>query len=288
MQRKRSLLALISTQVVAVMALSSCNSVLLGQNQNLRGSSQLIIELQKTPEIPQISSRELEAVKKVVEGRINGLGIWQAVIEKSGTDKIIVRLPGVKDLEQAQRILGSTAQLEFRPQKRGTEKELLALQASRAALKLNQADLKIRNDQVAIAKNLADLQKNQVAIAKIFTSTNPPLTGRFLKDAYGEPSQGDNWSVAIAFNQEGDALFTKLTKNLAGTGRSLGIFLDNELISSPIVGPEFADTGITGGRAVITGRFTAQQAKDLGIQLRGGALPVPVKIKLVNSEQTDN
>jgi preprotein translocase subunit SecD len=69
-----------------------------------------------------------------------------------------------------------------------------------------------------------------------------------------------------------------LTKRLAGTGRAIGIFLDNELISSPIVGPEHAATGISGGNAIIQGRFTAQQANDLGVQLRGGSLPVPVEI----------
>jgi preprotein translocase subunit SecD len=84
--------------------------------------------------------------------------------------------------------------------------------------------------------------------------------------------------VAIRFDQKGGELFAGLTKDLAGTGRTIGIFLDNELISSPTVGAEFAATGITGGSAIITGRFQAQEANDLGVQLRGGALPVPVEI----------
>jgi preprotein translocase subunit SecD len=84
--------------------------------------------------------------------------------------------------------------------------------------------------------------------------------------------------VAIRFDQKGGELFAGLTKDLAGTGRGIGIFLDNELISSPSVSVEFAATGITGGSAVITGRFQAQEANDLGVQLRGGALPVPVEI----------
>jgi preprotein translocase subunit SecD len=84
--------------------------------------------------------------------------------------------------------------------------------------------------------------------------------------------------VAIRFDQKGGELFAGLTKELAGTGRSIGIFLDNEVISSPTVGPEHAATGITGGSAIITGRFQAQEANDLGVQLRGGALPVPVEI----------
>jgi preprotein translocase subunit SecD len=278
MQKQTSLLALISTQVVVVMTLSSCIPALLGQSQDPRGNYQLIIELQKTPEIPQITERELEAVKKVIEGRINGLGISKPVIKIVGADQILVQLPGVKDPEQAERVLGATAQLEFRTQKPNTEAQLLAFQTSRAELKAKRKDLRKSSDKAAIVKNQEDLQKNNQAIAELFESTNPPLTGKYLKYAYGEATQDNNWNVAIRFDQKGGELFTEQTKNLAGTGRSIGVFLDNKLISAPSVGIEFAATGITGGSAVITGRFTARQANDLGIQLRGGALPVPIKI----------
>jgi preprotein translocase subunit SecD len=247
---------------------------------DLRGGSQLTIQVKTTPEIKQITERELVAVQKVVEGRINGLGVSEPVIQiVPNTDKILVQLPGVNDPEQAERVLGGTAQLEFRTQKPGTETQLFAFQASRGELKAKQEELRKTKDTAAITKNLEELQKNNEAIAELFESTNPPLTGQFLKDAYGEPTQsGGNWNVAIRFDQKGGELFANLTKNLAGTGRSIGVFVDNELISAPSVPPEFAATGITGGAAVITGRFTAQQANDLGVQLRGGALPVPVEI----------
>lgn len=73
-------------------------------------------------------------------------------------------------------------------------------------------------------------------------------------------------------------MFAELTKNIAGTGRGLGIFLDNQLISAPVVGAQYAQTGIAGGGAEITGRFTSQEASDLAIQLRGGSLPLPVEV----------
>jgi preprotein translocase subunit SecD len=231
-----------------------------------------------TPEIQQITERELEAVKSVVEGRINGLGVSEPIIQTVGTDKILVQLPGVNDPEQAERVLGGTAQLEFRTQKPKTEAQLFALQASRFQLKAKQDELRKSKDKAAIEKNQQELKNNNSAIAELFESTNPPLTGKYLKDAYGEPTQGNDWNVAIRFDPKGGDLFADLTKKLAGTGRSIGIFLDNELISAPTVGPEFATAGITGGAAVITGRFTPQQANDLGVQLRGGSLPVPVEI----------
>lgn len=278
MQRQRSLLVLILVLIIAAITVIFTIPIPLGLD--LRGGSQLTIQVKTTPEIKQITERELVAVQRVVEGRINGLGVSEPVIQiVPNTDKILVQLPGVNDPEQAERVLGGTAQLEFRLQKPGTETQLFAFQASRAELKAKQEELRKAKDTAAIAKNLEELQKNNEAIAELFESTNPPLTGQFLKDAYGEPTQnGGNWNVAIRFDQKGGELFANLTKNLAGTGRSIGVFVDNELISAPSVPPEFAATGITGGAAVITGRFTAQQANDLGVQLRGGALPVPVEI----------
>ncbi|AUT01253.1 protein translocase subunit SecD [Nostoc sp. CENA543] len=277
MERQRSLLALILILVIAALAFSWRFPAPLGLD--LRGGSQLTIEVKPTAEIPQITERELDGVKKVVEGRINSLGVSEPIIQTVGTNKVLVQLPGVNDPEQAERVLGGTAQLEFRLQKPSTETQLLAFQASRAQLKAKQEELRKSQDQAAINKNLEDLKNNNQAIADLFESTKPPLDGKYLTDAYGEPTrQGNNWNVAIRFNQKGGELFAELTKNLAGTGRSIGIFLDNELISAPVVGVEFASAGITGGSAIITGRFTAQQANDLGVQLRGGALPVPVEI----------
>ncbi|MEH2164451.1 MAG: protein translocase subunit SecD [Nostoc sp.] len=276
MQRQRSLLILILVMIIAAITVIATIPIPLGLD--LRGGSQLTIQVKPSPEIPKITERELEGVKKVVEGRINGLGVSEPVIQTVSSDKILVQLPGVNDPEQAERVLGGTAQLEFRTQKPNTETQLFAFQASRAELKVKQEDLRKSTDKAAIAKNQEDLQKNNQAIAELFESTNPPLVGKYLKDAYGEPTQGNNWHVTIRFDQKGGELFANLTKNLAGTGRSIGVFLDNELISAPTVGIEFAAAGISGGSAIITGRFTAQQANDLGVQLRGGALPVPVEI----------
>ncbi|BAY65839.1 protein-export membrane protein SecD [Calothrix brevissima NIES-22] len=277
MQKQRSLLALIVVLIIAAFAVIFTIPIPLGLD--LRGGSQLTIQVKPTAEIKQITEKELEGVKKVVEGRINGLGVSEPVIQTVGTDKILVQLPGVNDPEQAEKILGGTAQLEFRKQKPSTETQLFAFRASRFELKKKQDELRTSKDAAAIAKNQEELQKNNQAIADLFESTDPPLIGKYLENAYGEPTQqGSNWNVAIRFKPKGGELFAELTKSLAGTGRAIGIFLDNELISSPSVGPEFAATGITGGSAVITGTFTAQEANNLGVQLRGGALPVPVEI----------
>ena len=276
MQRQRSLLALIFVLLMAAIAVIVTIPVPLGLD--LRGGSQLTIQVQSALLMREITERDLAGVQKVVEGRVNGLGVSEPVIQTVGTDKILVQLPGVNDPQQAERVLGGTAQLEFRQQKPGTETQLFAFQASRTEIRAKQEELRNRGDEAAIINNQEELAKNNQAIRELFDSTEPPLDGKYLQDAYGEPTQGSNWNVAIRFDTKGGELFANLTKNLAGTGRSIGIFLDNELISAPVVGVEFADTGITGGAAVITGTFTPQEANDLGVQLRGGALPVPVQI----------
>ena len=84
--------------------------------------------------------------------------------------------------------------------------------------------------------------------------------------------------MTLGFTKDGGDKFASLTQSIAGTGRLLGIVLDGRSISEASVGPEFKAAGITGGSASITGNFTAEQARDLEVQLRGGSLPLPVKI----------
>jgi len=105
------------------------------------------------------------------------------------------------------------------------------------------------------------------------------LTGKDLTSA-GRQQQatGSAWDVTLAFNPEGGRKFAELTQSIAGSDRLLGIVLDGRSISEASVGPEFKPAGITGGAASITGNFTAEEARDLEVQLRGGSLPLPVKV----------
>ncbi|MEO6860878.1 MAG: protein translocase subunit SecD, partial [Microcoleus sp.] len=217
----------------------------------------------------------LEAVRRIVENRVNGLGVSEALVQTVGEDQILVQLPGVNDPQQAERVLGGTAKLDFREQLPGTEAQLGIERQLQQELLAKQTELRTTKNQAAIQENQAALKRSNEAIAKLYKSSG--LGGENLKDAQAQPT-GNEWNVALRFDTKGGELFGELTKNLAGTGRTLGIFLDERMISSPVVGVEFAQTGITGGNAVIQGRFTAQEANDLGVQLRGGALPVPVEI----------
>ncbi|NES03360.1 MAG: protein translocase subunit SecD [Okeania sp. SIO2F4] len=276
MRRQNSYIALILVLVIASITVLSQIPIRLGLD--LRGGSQLTIQLQTSEEIPTIDERVMEGVLKIVENRVNALGVSESVVQSLGQDQILVQLPGVNDPEQAERVLGGTAQLDFREQLQGTEQQLgIEYQVQRQLL-VEQELLKNSEDQEAIEKNLESIEKTNQAIAQLFKE--PTIKGQDLRDALAEPEApgSNNWNVALRFTSEGGQKFAELTKNLAGTGRSIGIFLDDKLLSAPTVSVEFAETGITGGNAVIQGRFTAQQANDLAVQLRGGALPVSVEI----------
>ena len=278
MGRQRGLLLLILVMVLGAIYIVVDQShfpTLLGLD--LRGGSQITIQVKPAGEVKKITSQQLEDVRRVIEGRINGLGVSEPLVQTAGEDQILVQLPGVSDPEQAERVLGGTAQLDFRAQKPGTEARLPIEQTNRQELVRKQTELRKSGDSNAIADNQAALKRTNDAIATLFDP--PALVGKNLKDAAPESAPGSNaFNVGLKFDQEGGEKFAQLTKGLAGTGRSLGIFLDNGLISFPSVPAEFAQTGITGGGASITGRFTAQEATDLAVQLRGGALPLPVEV----------
>ena len=275
MQKQRSILALILVLIIAAITVIVTIPTRLGLD--LQGGSQLTIQVKTTPTIPKIDQGMLEAVRRIVENRVNGLGVSEALVQTVGEDQILVQLPGVNDPEQAERVLGGTAKLEFQEQLPGTETQLAIERQLQQELLAKQTELKTSNNEAAIKENQAALKRSNEAIAKLFKSSG--LGGENLKDAQPQPlASGNNWNVALRFDTPGGELFAQLTKNLAGTGRSIGIFLDERTISSPVVGVEFAQTGITGGSAVIQGNFTTQEANDLAVQLRGGALPVPVEI----------
>ncbi|NJM63164.1 MAG: protein translocase subunit SecD [Oscillatoriales cyanobacterium RU_3_3] len=273
--KQRSLLALIFVLIVAAITVIVTIPTRLGLD--LQGGSQLTIQVKTTPTITKIDRGMLDAVQRIVENRVNGLGVSESVVQTVGEDQIVVQLPGVNDPQEAERILGGTAKLDFREQLPGTETQLAIERQLQQELLAKQAELKDSKNEAAIKENQAALKRSDEAIAKLYKSSG--LGGENLKDAQPDPLQsGNNWNVALRFDTKGGELFAQLTKNLAGTGRTLGIFLDDRMISSPVVGVEFAQTGITGGNAVIQGNFSTQEANDLAVQLRGGALPVPVEI----------
>jgi preprotein translocase subunit SecD len=276
MGKQRWILASLLAMAIAAMIIIVKIPTQLGLD--LRGGTQLTMQVMPTDKIPQVGERELAAVQRVISNRVNGLGVSEAVVQSVGQNQLSVQLPGVSDPEKAERVLGGTAQLEFRKQNPGTEGAFAALQAVSQQQLIEQKALAGSDDEEAIAANQKAIEETQQEILKLFEKSE--LTGDKLRDAIAQPMSGpgSGWQVAIEFADDGSELFAQLTKEIAGTGRGVGIFLDNQLISAPSVDVEYAQTGITGGGAVISGNFDTESARDLEIQLRGGSLPLPVEI----------
>jgi preprotein translocase subunit SecD len=249
---------------------------------DLQGGAEITLQVKQSEQGKEIRPEELDALQTVIEKRVNGLGVSEAVVQKVGNNQLSVQLPGTQDPSEAERILGGTAQLEFRQEASKPEiSAQLRVRQSELQQLQQQVVLEKASEPAALATNKAALQQKEQQVAELTRQLFEPtgLTGKNLINAYPEPGTGvDNWNVAFEFDQAGADLFAQLTKNLAGTGRTIGIFLDNRLISNPTVPAEFAQTGITGGRARIEGRFATKEAYGLAVQLKGGALPFPVEV----------
>lgn len=279
MQKQRSLF--IGILVLAIVAIALLVRFPLNQGLDLKGGSRLTLEVQPTEEVSTITLDNLNDVKEVISNRIDSLGVAEPIVQTVGSDQLVVQLPGVSDPEQAERILGGTAQLDFRSQKPGTEQAFSQLFAAQAQIQAELEALRQQDppDAEAIRRQQEESQQLNAEIAELFEPSD--LTGKDLRDAQARPSGTGNtnlWEVVIYFDTQGGEMFADLTSSVAGTGRSLGIFLDNELISAPRVDAEYAESGITGGTASITGSFDSEAAYNLAVQLRGGALPFPVKV----------
>ena len=247
---------------------------------DLRGGSQLTLQVLPAGSVKVVQKEQLDAVKEVLDRRINGLGVAESTLQTVGDNQLVLQLPGEQDPTRAATVLGSTALLEFRAQKPGTEQrmqELLGLKRQATALLASLMAPASEAKQADRDQLEADLSRLNTDIISLYEPAQ--LTGKDLVTAGRQQQQsGSSWEVTLSFNKQGGDRFAQLTQSIAGSGRLLGIVLDGRSISEASVGPEFKAAGISGGSASITGNFSAEEARDLEVQLRGGSLPLPVKI----------
>ena len=307
MARQQGWLALILALAIASAALVLNVPPPLGLD--LQGGSQLTLQVMPSGAIKKVEAEQLEAVKEVLDRRINGLGVSESTLQTVGNDQLVLQLPGEQDPSRAAKVLGTTALLEFRPQQPGTEAEMSGLlklkyqaKAVLAKSEFKQStepeaeqspEAEIKAEDLANAlealginapKGSTETEQLRLLLAKVNTKIlalygPSELTGKDLLTAGRQQEKvGKGWAVTLSFSREGGEKFASLTQSLAGTGRVMGIILDDRSISDVNIGPQFKTAGITGGSAEITGNFTADEARELEVQLRGGSLPLPVKV----------
>ena len=117
--------------IFAVLSIFICTNIPFQLGLDLRGGSQLTLEVQPTKEITKITPNEIEGVKAVLDKRVNGLGVSDSQLQTVGTNQLLLELPGEQDPSGAAKVLGETALLEFRIQKNGTAAQLRDLQTQR-------------------------------------------------------------------------------------------------------------------------------------------------------------
>jgi preprotein translocase subunit SecD len=207
----------------------------------------------------EIKKLTIEQSLETIRNRVDQFGISEPEIIPQGEDRIVVQLPGIKDTARAKNLIGKTALLEF---KLADEEHSLddALRGS------------IPDGSVIAYESRLDRQSGKKTSNPILLKNRTLLTGGYLEtaqvkisDRFGEPY------VAIKFNSQGAKDFDRITSE--NVKKRLAIVLDGVVHSAPVI-----QERISGGEAQITGSFTMDEAKDLAIVLRAGALPAPVNI----------
>ena len=187
---------------------------------------------------------------EIVRKRIDESGTKEPLIQRSGKKRILLQLPGVKDPERIKDLLGKTAKLTF---------------------------------HIVDDENTSALQNNFAPFGKIIVSDmydenikylldkKSSVGGENLVDAKGSFDQTEGHAVSFRFDTEGAQKFGKVTTN--NIGKRMAVLLDGVVITAPRI-----NSAITGGSGIITGNFNAQEAADLAVLLRAGALPAPLEI----------
>jgi preprotein translocase subunit SecD len=211
----------------------------------------------------QVAQLRDDAVRQAVEtirNRVDQFGVAEPTITRQGVDRILIQLPGVQDPERAKALIGKTALLEFKLLDEQTPVE----QAQAGRLPETSEILYQRR----VDKETKAERKQPYVVQKRTLLTGAELT---RAEVQADPNSPGNWQVAIEFTPTGARVFGDVTEQ--NVGRHLAIILDGTLYSAPRINER-----IPGGRAVITGQFTVEEARDLAIVLRAGALPAPVTI----------
>ena len=251
---------------------------------DLKGGAHIVLQAKDTPENP-LRDDSIDRLLAVLRNRIDQYGVAEPIIQKSGSDRIIVDLPGIQDPAAALELIGRTAQMDFRevlastgrnvpvePQRKNYDSDIQFIDAQERwkeeIAKLSNASA----DLIARSKNTEGSIVVPAEEQGIFYLLGPVvLSGKDLINAEMAPDSLGRMGVSLEFNSEGARLFEEATARMIG--KQLAIVLDNVVISAPVV-----QDRIAGGRAQITGRFTAEEAGRLAIMLKAGALPVAVEI----------
>jgi preprotein translocase subunit SecD len=205
-----------------------------------------------------LRDQSVSQARETIDNRINTFGVAEPLIQRQGSDKIVVELPGVDDPERVKELIKVTAVLEWKLVKAGpAPEEATLLQATNG---------QVPDDAEVLKGDPKRGQGGFYLIDKVAV-----VTGRDLRTIRQTTDEWNNPAVAFTLNPDGGARFEQVTG--ANVGKQIAIILDKRVQSAPVVEDRILRT--SGG--VIRGRFTAQEAEDLVVVLKAGALPAGIR-----------
>src|SRR3989338_8029608 len=224
---------------------------------DLQGGMHVVLKVDTSKLTAEAKKDALDRAIEVIRNRIDQFGVGEMSIQKQGKEHIIVQLPGITDRERALDIIGRTAHLEFK------------------LVSDNVEDIKkaINNEPVE-GYELKHLEEERAGREPLLVAKEASLTGDLLVNAKTEFSSrgfGETY-VSLTLNSKGAQIFANVTAT--NVGKRLAIVLDGKIVSAPVI-----REAIPSGQAQITGNFSVNEANDLSVILRAGALPAPVVVE---------
>lgn len=238
------------------------------------GSANMLVWELRELEIKRIKDSAINQALETIRNRIDQFGVAEPMVQRQGVKQIVVQLPGVKEPKRAKDLIKETALLEFKllDEDNQVKMDLPArIPKEKEAEILKQAEAKLPVGDQILFERAVDKDTGREYRIPYLVKKRVMLTGDVLSDARVSIGQFNDPYVSITFDAKGGREFERITGD--NVKKRMAVVLDNTIYSAPVI-----QERITGGRAQITGTFSMQEASDLAIVLRAGALPAPLKI----------
>lgn len=239
------------------------------QGLDLQGGLHVLLEAD-VPSTEKVTADAMEAVATIVENRVNALGVAEPLVQLQGERRIIVELPGVEDPEQAIATLKGTGLLEFIDAGTDRLQEGMVVRTTYGEAEETTSPTPAVQASEEVT-GTAEVEPTPTPVSeKVYRTI---MTGKHLKSATVGQDEFGRPEIDFELTDEGAKIFAEFTKN--NVGKILAITMDKVVISAPVI-----QTPILEGRGRITSQegFPLEYARSIAVQLRYGALPVPLKV----------
>jgi preprotein translocase subunit SecD len=236
-------------------------------------ANSLVWELRDT-EVKRIKDSAINQALETIRNRIDQFGVAEPLVQRQGLKQIVVQLPGVKEPKRAKDLIKETALLEFKMLDEDNQMKMdfpARVPKDKEAETLAKFESKVPEGDQILFERVVDKDTGREFRIPFLVKKRVMLTGDVLSDARVSIGQFNDPYVSIEFDGKGGREFERITSE--NVKKRMAVVLDNTIYSAPVI-----QERISGGRAQITGTFSMQEANDLAIVLRAGALPAPLKI----------